>query len=1184
MTTPQFDKIISLLSFHFEFDRYDPILRRTIMNEILELEDEDEDEILFPVYLELARTESNEPNADDVEATIAYDINNYMTIRQFTMENAEDDIDLSDIVEEYRIKLENTLEQNYGYDIVIKQDGKFITIPASLNLLDTIDEMFDINQLEGNYDNLMKVDDDGSITPFLLNKSNIVKTVLDSNEGAYFPYNHKADIDLSEFQIFDKNMNESDLKREHCFINTLELLRDNFYQNFNHNQIKVNKTFKYRSNDYLKEIEESSKLKMEVKGYNDSYIEEYKNLLNIMINDFKSVIGRGAFKTRFISEKLPKHVKIRVNKYTYGIDKPKSTEYVNMIHKDNPIKHTLFIDLLWGHYVPNFRVNYSITTDKRSTTFLSKLLYYFNKNDLLEPAKYNFIFDKPSIDIEKFELDLNMVTVPDQSYEFDNVVIENMKAQPGYKPLTPEEKELKNKEIDMMLEELDSKRKNHKIEKRIYFYCDFETITYYTHHLPLLLGAVSEENENVLIYRSRTTTDLQCNNIFHNFLIDLKSVCKKLEDENTVIVPVLYFHNLKYDYSIIKSCRKFYIRSEITKGSQLYGVRGSFEKMNIILKDSYKIFSHPLSKFKSALKTKHGKTDFGLYSLVDTTNYNKDKITIKELETKCTRDNLTLETLSKDVKDYIKDGYFHHISAYVDYLKDDCLTLREGMLKFKDCVYDLYKLDMHNYYSISSIANSYMRSQGCYTDVATFKGSAQEYIMKSVQGGRVQLANNKKIIIDSKDSGPIQDFDAVSLYPSAMSTVVIPTDIPEQLYNLPTSIKELDKKFCQYIATVKYRVIKDTKISMYSVLENNKRNWGGKQGEIITQVLPKRALEDLVNFQGVKILEIPTGLFWDREDWPPNETMNTTIKEIFNMRLVFKNQKNIPMSETTKLVMNSAYGRTLLTSDHKNKKIIYGDKRLEKYKTKNYSIILSIVNMDNKKNGHDRYEVTTIDYNLHDNYCQVGAFILAESKHIMNKVLHIANENNIEIYYTDTDSIHISDNGYKLLAKQYKKKYNEELVGKTLGKFHTDFESSKLAGMYFDYCKHHGVKKINDEGEEIYVIKEKFEVISEKFIGLGKKCYLDILALKEKPNKVEDCKCKYCSSDDHIDYHIRFKGAHASNIIEYCKKLNITVEDFYMKLYEGEEVTLDLCKGKVRFEYDKKSVKTRDEFIRRYKF
>ena len=67
---------------------------------------------------------------------------------------------------------------------------------------------------------------------------------------------------------------------------------------------------------------------------------------------------------------------------------------------------------------------------------------------------------------------------------------------------------------------------------------------------------------------------------------------------------------------------------------------------------------------------------------------------------------------------------------------------------------------------------------------------------------------------------------------------------------------------------------------------------------------------------------------------------------------------------------------------------------------------------------------------------------------------------------------------------------------------------------------------------------------SVKSIFLGKKCYVDVLEGDEKGV---------------YDYHIRMKGVSSGDIKHYAYKHNITIYDLYKKMYDGEEITFDLC-------------------------
>ena len=70
----------------------------------------------------------------------------------------------------------------------------------------------------------------------------------------------------------------------------------------------------------------------------------------------------------------------------------------------------------------------------------------------------------------------------------------------------------------------------------------------------------------------------------------------------------------------------------------------------------------------------------------------------------------------------------------------------------------------------------------------------------------------------------------------------------------------------------------------------------------------------------------------------------------------------------------------------------------------------------------------------------LGVQVLSMSKRIMNEVMTTAEDLDIKIYYQDTDSMHIEKDKLNLLADEFKKRYNHELIGKNLGQFHNDFD------------------------------------------------------------------------------------------------------------------------------------------------
>ena len=153
----------------------------------------------------------------------------------------------------------------------------------------------------------------------------------------------------------------------------------------------------------------------------------------------------------------------------------------------------------------------------------------------------------------------------------------------------------------------------------------------------------------------------------------------------------------------------------------------------------------------------------------------------------------------------------------------------------------------------------------------------------------------------------------------------------------------------------------------------------------------------------------------------------------------------------------------------------------------------------------------------------------------MNEVMCLAEDNNIDIYYQDTDSMHIGTDDIPKLADLFQQKYNRQLIGKNQGQFHSDFDS-KL-------------------GKVLH---------ADRSVFLGKKFYIDRLVVER--SKVNQIAVKSESKEIVYDYHIRAKGLSNDCIIYRAKELGITVLELYERLFKGERIEFNLCcDGGVKF-------------------
>jgi len=596
---------------------------------------------------------------------------------------------------------------------------------------------------------------------------------------------------------------------------------------------------------------------------------------------------------------------------------------------------------------------------------------------------------------------------------------------------------------------------------------------------------------------------------------------------------ILVAHNAQFDYNFLT--KYLWKCNEICNGSTLISFTGYFGNNKVQIKDSLKLIPMKLSEFPKAF----GLTFVKEYMPYDL--YTGDNINLRYIEYDAVLDYISndndKEIFDENIKkwDLVKDDKVDMIEYARKYCEIDVELLKKGYEIFRGMVINHFNIDVNKVLTIPSLADKYFIIQGCYDDVYEISGQPRQFIQKCIVGGRTMCCNNEKIILENV---VLNDFDAVSLYPSAMDRIEgFLKGLPKVITNLDyNAIKDYDGYFVQI--KIKNIGIK-RKFALCSYIDNDKgvRNFTNDLiGEII--YIDKTGLEDLIRFQDIDF-EIIKGYYFDEGF---NDKINEVIKYIFNKRKQLKKEGN-NAELIYKLIMNSAYGKTIQKSHDTDTKIFDNREDFEKYLSKNYNKVKSWIPYDDGKKFKVSVGSTMTN---HFNRCHIGCQILSMSKRIMNEVICLAEDNGLNIYYQDTDSIHIEDKDIKVLSELFKNKYNRELIGKDLGQFHSDFS-----------------------------LKGAKNIIATDSIFLGKKSYIDkLVGEDDKGNKVEG-------------FHFRMKGIPKMVVEYYCEKEKIGLFDLYKKLYnpseEDEKVVFDLtCGGKaftIKYEKDY-TINILDKFTR----
>ena len=111
------------------------------------------------------------------------------------------------------------------------------------------------------------------------------------------------------------------------------------------------------------------------------------------------------------------------------------------------------------------------------------------------------------------------------------------------------------------------------------------------------------------------------------------------------------------------------------------------------------------------------------------------------------------------------DGTYDLLKYSKIYCEMDCQVLKLGMEKWAELWEEIDpRIDVNEFYSLPSLAQYYFKINDCFEGCVQLCGSLGAFFQNFVSGGRVMTRNNVKQFVQKC----VQDFDAVSLYPSAM--------------------------------------------------------------------------------------------------------------------------------------------------------------------------------------------------------------------------------------------------------------------------------------------------------------------------------------------------------------------------------------------------------------------------------
>ena len=623
------------------------------------------------------------------------------------------------------------------------------------------------------------------------------------------------------------------------------------------------------------------------------------------------------------------------------------------------------------------------------------------------------------------------------------------------------------------------------------------------------------------------------------------SLCKDFKGERCNVdlleyLPdnsVIYFHNLAYDIRMIAS---FGIYKSIIKGSKTMKADIKYKGKDLKFKDSLPIITCKLSDFPKMFNIPNIQKEIFPYKYYTVDRLNKGGIgVINEAgmneDNEWTEDDYELfrSNIDKIEGCRVNEECFDMWKYCSFYCRQDVTILRLGFIEFRKGFMKDFDIDPFKFISISSLANEVFNQKVYYPNGKLYKlgGHVRKFCSKAIYGGRCMTAYNKKWHV----TVPLCDFDAVSLYPSAMARLYTVEGIPNVINDDQLNMEFLSTQ-AAYVVDIEITKINKHYPFPLIIRKVNGLNLNDdclEEGKTIKMRVDNITLEDLINFQKIEF-KLIRGYYWNgRRDYRIQEV----IRNIFNKRAMYKEQNN-NLQQIYKLIMNSCYGKTIERPVDKDFKYFHEGDKLDKFWLKNYNKIIDDVKIADS-DIHAIKMLKPID--KHFNFSLFGIQVLSMSKRIMNEVMCLAFDIGCHIYYQDTDSMHIECNDLPKLIDAFKDKYNRELIGSDLGQFHSDFPTIN------------GHKEVPKAVESIFLMK---------------KMYVD---------KLQD-------STGEIDYMIRGKGLTQKSINYAGKSFDGDVMKLYKYIYDGNTQTFDLTKGQPCFSMNSNmTVSTLHKFERKIK-
>jgi DNA polymerase type B, organellar and viral len=316
----------------------------------------------------------------------------------------------------------------------------------------------------------------------------------------------------------------------------------------------------------------------------------------------------------------------------------------------------------------------------------------------------------------------------------------------------------------------------------------------------------------------------------------------------------------------------------------------------------------------------------------------------------------------------------------------DCISLYQVLVKFNNLIFKYFKINIHKYPTLSSLAFAIFRTHFLKADtIPQLLGKVASDIREGYTGGAVDV-----YIPFNEENTNIYCYDVNSLYPSVMQNFEMPVGKPTLFYG---DIRKVDPKAFGFF----YCKIKTPDNLMHPILQTHVKTEAGER-----TIAPLGRWEDMIlsaEMDNAIKFGYKFNILWGYT-FEKGYIFSDYVDFLYNFRLNYP--KSNPLNYIAKILLNSLYGRFGMDDNFTEVNIIHKD-YFPDFENKFFDNIISKTKLDDYflveiKNPENLNEDQDSTHNIN---VSIAAAITAYTRIHMSQ---FKNNPKINLYYTDTDS------------------------------------------------------------------------------------------------------------------------------------------------------------------------------------